>query len=111
MRTATTLIIAGLSLAIAAPAVAQMRDTSVRDTVFSLEPEERFATTDANDDGKVSQDEYKAILNPEAAQYILAIWERLDTDEDGYLTPEEMTPPPRSRFGARRPPAPQASAD
>jgi hypothetical protein len=112
MRTIHILAAAILTAAIAAPAIAQQQTTFTPGGVFALPPKERFAATDKNKDGKIQQDEYKAVLNPEAAQFIDAIWERLDANKDGTLSEPEMNPQPSSGFGRGRggpPPAPVAA--
>ena len=78
-------------------------------TVFSLPPAERFKATDANADGKVSKDEFKAVLNPEAQKSIERIWLNRDTNTDGWLTAEEMNANGASRLAARPPAAPGAA--
>ena len=59
-------------------------------TVFSLPPEERFKATDTNGDGKVTKAEFQAVLNPEAQRSIERIWLNRDTNQDGWLTAQEM---------------------
>lgn len=52
-----------------------------------IQAQNRIAAMDSNGDGKVSRDEYMAgcKLGDCAGQF-----ERLDTNHDGFLTPEEM---------------------
>lgn len=56
-----------------------------------LNAAERFAAADADKDGKVSKDEFKATLIADAKPYFSAIWKNRDTDKDGSLTQAEMT--------------------
>jgi hypothetical protein len=79
-------------------------------TVFSLPPAERFKATDVNADGKVTKEEFKAVLNPEAQKSIERIWLNRDTNTDGWLTAEEMNANGASRLAARPPGAPAAAA-
>lgn len=72
-------------------------------SVFQLSPAERFAATDTDHDGKVTKAEFKAVLNPTAQQSIERIWVNRDTNNDGWLTEQEMNAngPARVGGGAR----------
>ena len=68
--------------------------------VFALPPAERYAAIDKNKDQKVTKDEYAAVLNSDAKPFIEAIWRNRDTNNDGWLTLEELvTNGPQRRPG------------
>lgn len=73
--------------------------------VLALPPKERFEATDRNKDGKVSKDEFVAVIVPDARPYIDAIWDNRDTNKDGWLSEAEMNS--NAGAGSRRgaPPA------
>jgi len=95
MKTITLLTGAAL-LAIAGPAAAQGpaprgdRDAAVtRDQVIAR-VDERFARLDANDDGRFTPDEARAMGEQRRAQRAERMFDRLDLDHDGSITREEM---------------------
>jgi hypothetical protein len=79
-------------------------------SVFQLPPAERFAATDTDHDGKVTKAEFKAVLNPTAQQSIERIWVNRDTNNDGWLTEQEMNANGPSRLGGRGQAAAAAAA-
>ena len=113
MQIKTLIVAAGLAVLATAPALAQTTVTYVPGGVYALPPKERFAATDKNKDGKISSDEMKATLNPDAAQFIGAIMERADANADGFLSETEFAPPigggGRGPGGGRAGPPPQGA--
>ena len=58
--------------------------------VFALPPAERFKAIDKNHDGRISKDEYQAVLNSDARPYIDSIFANRDTNKDGWLNETEL---------------------
>lgn len=79
--------------------------------VFALPPAERYAAVDKNKDSKVTKDELAAVLNTDAKPFIESIWRNRDTNNDGWLTQDELvTNGPQRRLGPPPGAAPVAPA-
>jgi hypothetical protein len=98
-----TLFIAGaLAMGLAGMAAAQTGN------VFELPPKERYQATDKNRDGKVTKEEFLAVLLPDSRPYIDAIWDNRDADKNGWLTEPEMNANSGGRAGRGGAAAPAA---
>ena len=85
MRTSTLIMAAALTVAAAAPALAQ--PPAGRGGGRGMLPE--FATMDANKDGKVTKEELTASLPEQAKQFADRIFESRDANKDGAISKEE----------------------
>lgn len=104
---AITLLTGAALLAVAGPAAAQRpgprgdRDAAVtRDQVIAR-VDERFARLDANNDGRFTPEEARALGEQRRAQRADRMFDRLDLDHNGSITREEMSQA-RAQRGERR---------
>ena len=102
-----TMLTGAALLAIAGPAAAQgpgprgERDAAVtRDQVIAR-VDERFERLDANDDGRFTPEEARAMGEQRRAQRAERMFDRLDLDRNGSITREEMSQA-RAQRQARR---------
>jgi len=92
----TVFLLTGAALlAVASPAAAQGprgdRDAAVtRDQVIAR-VDERFERLDANDDGRFTPEEARALGEQRRAQRAERMFDRLDLDRNGSITREEMS--------------------
>ena len=80
-------------------------------SVFALPPVERFKATDKDGDGKVTKEEFKAVIHRDAQGSIERIWLNRDTNGDGWLTAAEMNANGPARALPQRPSTTANAAD
>jgi Ca2+-binding EF-hand superfamily protein len=83
-------------LAVASPALAQ--DAGVSADKFVADRTAKIMSADTDKDGKISQDEWVAFRASAGGDPARA-FKRIDTDADGFLSPDEIKAVMQQRFG------------